>query len=1368
MSAETSTELSRRLAALSPERRAVLQRRLLRTDVAGTASVSDEIPVQPRGQQRDFPLSSAQERMWFNHQWDPERPIYTESFGLSLRGRLDTSVLQQSFEQVMRRHEIFTVTFHSTQGRLFQRLGGCAIPAMEVSDLRSHANTERESLYEIESRRILREPFRLDEGPLFRARVWIVSDESYRLIFAMHHIIFDGWSAGIIFRELFTAYVALVAGREPAWAPPGPQYVDFAVWEQTHFERTSASLELQIEYWKKQLQGAPGAPELAVDHHFSRSEAHAAGRELFVCPAQAVEELKSIAKESGATLFMALLAVFNVLLARYSGHDDILVGLPIVNRNRSALSGIVGVFINTVILRTDLSGNATFRELLRRVRKTTLDAQANQEVPLERVVRALGLKGDSSRSLVGVLFDLQKKFSPTPESGEFSIEPMDVGTGASKFDLVLAMEETGTELKGVLDYDSDKFEGSTARQIGRHFVTLVKSLVAAPDTPLSRVSILTSHELCEAELRGADTSDAPQPLALFETYAHEHPNALAIADGRHNLSYGELLSRANRLAGYLRLQGVDRADHIVLFLHGGTDFVTAQLAVMIAGAAFVPIDPLYPPPRVEFMIRDCGARFAIVNGQSPDSLPDTVELVRVERDAAMPDPFELPLASDKAYMIYTSGSTGKPKGVSVSHSALANLVGWHRRAFAITDGDRASQVASDAFDASIWEIWPYLASGASVYCAPREFIANAPEMRDWLVKNKITVTFAPTGLAEDLIEMRWPARAKLRYLLTGGDRLRKGPPDSLPFQLVNNYGPTENAVVATSGRVATGGNGGVPSIGRPIDNVWVRIVDPTLQPVPRGVAGELIVGGRSLANGYWNQPALTADGFVTLPGGERAYRTGDFCRFRLDGEIEFLGRLDTQVKVNGCRIELGEIEAALLAHQGIRDAAADIREFDAGGRGIVAYIVPNTTAGLVLEALRTFIAGRLPGHMIPSAFVVLPELARNSNGKIDRKKLPAPETRDEMRERLGYMPPRTPTEGRIAALWQEFLKVGPVDVRDDFFALGGDSLFATRLALTIRENFGVELPLSRMMSAPTVEALAAFVDDARSLARKLPKGLLTLRSGSNLQPPLFLTPPASGSPACYAAFAGALSGDRAVYGFEAPGLTQGTPAASIADEARRYVAAMTSVDPRGPYCSAGWSLGGPVAFEMACQLRDAGKEVAYLALIDACLPENGRLPGGVSMMRPFWWAVTYPFVERIPINYQAIRMLARWLGIALPESLSDIWRRGPSAGSRFALGLIGSGWRSLRVFLASARGFRRYQPRFFDGAVTMFRTAQAGTTERGSDNLLRNIREWCRDVRVHDAPGSHMTLMLDPKISSEFASSFLATINQIPTPGNER
>jgi amino acid adenylation domain-containing protein len=1364
-------DLSRRLAALSPDKRAMLQR-LIRSTAVETTSL-EEIPIQPRGSARDFPLSAAQERMWFNHQWNPGQPLYSESFGLLLMGALNTDLLQKSFDSVMARHEIFTATFHSSGERLFQRIGSAVVPRMEIYDLRQTSEERREVEYEAGARKLLREPFRLQDGPLFRAGVWITGQDRYRVIFVMHHIIFDGWSGGIFLRELFSTYVAMTQGGHAELLPVGAQYVDFAVWEQSRF-KDSPELDRQLEYWNKQLNGISGPPALPVDCRAPEDDIHAAGREIFLCPPESTAPLKILAKESGATLFMALLAAFQLLLARYSGQEDIVVGIPTTNRSHSALRNMVGVFINTAILRTEVSPEISFRELLGRVRKATLDAQENQEVPLQRVVRLLDGQGDSGRSLLRVLFDLQKKSNWLIDIPGLSIEPLDVSSGAAKFDLVLAFEETATELKGVLDYDAAIFEADTARQLARHFLALVESAVARPDMPVCRLPILTTEELAQTEARDPNTSQLPHPLPHEEAIARarEHPGAAALVAGGSSLSYGDMVARAMRVAAFLKQENVTGGQRVALLLPAGLDYVIAQLAVMIVGAAFVPIDPAYPATRVEFMLKDCDARFTVVNRASP-SLSVT-NVIDIDRDLAPPGPGQIVAASlragsDPAYLIYTSGSTGQPKGVSVSYAALANLVAWHRRAFETAASDRATQVASVAFDASIWEIWPYLAAGASIHFPSLDLIANPPGMRDWLLKHKITVSFLPTPLAEEVIALPWPRDGKLRYLLTGGDRLRKSPPANLPFPLVNNYGPTENTVVATSGVVAPSRNSTLPSIGRPIDNVGVRIVDAVLQPVPLGATGELIITGRSLANGYWNQPVLTSERFVTLASGERAYRTGDFCRFRRNGEIEFLGRVDAQVKLRGYRIELGEIETILLEHEQVRDAVADLCEFSNGQSAIVAYIVPQGEA-VATEVLRTFLAARLTSYMLPSRFIRVDSLPKMPSGKIDRKRLPPPDAQGGQEK--PQLAPRTRTELEIAALWKDLLRIDAVGVQDDFFQFGGDSLLATRLAAQIREKFAIELPLGQMMKAPTVEATAAFVDRVHPSANPLPPGVILLRSSGRAWtagslPPLFFTPPASGSPACYAALAGSLSGDRTVYGFEADGLMAGKPISSIAGQAAEYIAELNQLYPQGPCLLAGWSLGGPVAFEMACQLRTAGREVSFLGLIDAGLPENGRLPGGASMMVPLWWAISYPFVEHVPLNYATVRMLARWVGILLPESLMDVWRRGLASGTRFAVQLLASGWRSLQVFRSNTTAFYKYQPRFFDGEVTLFRTAQGGELDKGQDCVRRSLERWCRSVDIREAPGTHMTLMLEPNICSAFAASFNTALNLTRHAGGE-
>jgi amino acid adenylation domain-containing protein len=1365
--------LSRRLASLSHGQRTVLHRYVLKTG-ARTHS-AEEIPIQPRGEARDFPLSSAQERMWFNHQWSPDQPLYNESFGLRLDGCLDSDRLAKSFDFVMRSHEIFTVTFHAEEGRLIQRPGGCPAPKLIVRDLSDTPAASREPIFEVEWQQMVREPFRLSEGPLFRSELWRLAATEYRLVFAMHHIIFDGWSGAQFFRELFTAYNALCEGRELEPPPPRAQYLDFAVWERKWFEESAARLNEQLDYWKGQLAGDLVPVRLSADRQCLRVGPHRSEREVFICPSEAVDALKQLARDSGATLFMALLAVFHLLLARYSGQDEILVGLPTVNRTRSALSEIIGVFTNMAIFRTANPAGKTFRELLGLVRTTALSAQANQEIPIEQVIRALGLQGSEGRSLVTALFDLQKKPHSLIEVPGLAIQSIDVGNGLAKFDLVLAMEDSGDEIKGILEYDAEKFDPETARAFVRHFCVLMESAASRPDIPAGRLPIAAADELPQMEVRGCETRPVlPWVAGEFRKRAAEKPRAIALASAGRQWTYGEFAAQAGRLGAYLEGRGVAQGEHVAIYLPGGPEALIAQLAVMLAGGVFVPIDPADPPARTEFILRDCEAVAVITTGEFAGRLPADLPAVLLDRDRVAIDrlrPIEARApesAGEPVYLIYTSGSTGSPKGVVVSHGGLANLVAWHRRAFSVTARDRATQLASIAFDASVWEVWPYLAAGASLHFPPREHMADAARLRDWLVKNRITLSFAPTLVAEELVALEWPAGTALRYLLTGGDRLRNRPTRNLPFQFVNNYGPTENAVVATSGvvsHVVSDADAGRPSIGRPIDNVFLLVLDPNLGPLPRGIPGELAVGGEGLATGYWHRPSLTAEKFVTLPDGRRIYRTGDLCRLKRDGEVEFIGRIDSQVKLRGCRVELGEIESALLEHPGVRDAVAIVRESVVGRPQIIAYFVPSEPAP-GSEELRRHLAGMLPGYMSPSHFVPIAAVPRKVNGKVDQKALPPPESAAPAQRTS--TPPRMASEKKVAAIWSRILHVPAPLLQDDFFQSGGDSLLATRLVLAIREECGVDVPLARMMARPTIEGLAECLETAAAAANRLPGGVVPLKGGRSSLAPLFLAPPAAGSPACYLALASAFEGERPVYGLEAPGLTRGTPCSDIVLQARCYIQTITAIQPHGPYYLAGWSLGGPVAFEIACQLSAAGEEIAYLALMDAGLPEGGKLPGGLSWTRPMWWALSFPFTERVAWNYATFHTLASWVGVRFPESWSVVFRGGWRGAVRIAGEFFARIWRSLRVFVASVKSLKRYQPRRFEGAVLLFQTASHAGPANGDGVLRDNLRKWSGYVEVHRAPGSHMSLMLDPKTASAFAPQFEATLLEAASVHKER
>jgi amino acid adenylation domain-containing protein len=1053
-------------------------------------------PIVRVERDRPLPLSFAQQRLWFLDQLEPGSPFYNMSYALRLAGALDDRALERAIGALVERHESLRTVFAAADGEPVQRVTPAAPLALSIEPVAD----------EEDARRVARDealrPFDLSRGPLFRARLLRIAPEDHVLLVTVHHAVSDGWSLDVLFRELGAFYAAFAAGEDAPLPPPAVQYPDYAVWQRRWLHGTA--LDAQLAYWRDALAGAPPALELPTDRPRPPAQTFAGAVREFHLPPEVARGVRALARGEGATVFMTLLAAFNVVLSRWSGQQEVVVGSPMAGRTRPELEGVVGFFINTLPLRTDLSGDPSFRALVARVRAATMGAYAHQELPFERLVDDLKVERDPSRNpLFQVTFVLQNE-PRVFEFGGVKVGPLEVESGTAKFDLTLAAQERSDGIACAWEYNTDLFDAATIERLTGHLARVIASAVADPARPVSAIDLLGEDErevLRAFGVTAPEAADAPGLLARIAARAHTAPDAVAVAsaDGAE-VTYGELDARANRLARHLRARGVGGETRVGICLERGADLVTAVLAVLRTGGAYVPIDPAYPPERRAYMLSDSGAAVLVTRAPLAAELaPGIVPLVRVDADApaiARESAEPLAAADDPAaaaYVIYTSGSTGKPKGVEVTRRGLRNLVDWHVGAFGVAAGERTTLVAGVGFDASAWEIWPALAAGAALHVPADEVRADPAVLQRWMVERGITVTFLPTPLAEAVLPLAWPAEAPLRWLLTGGDALRVRPSRHLPFVLVNNYGPTECAVVATSGRVEAEG-AGAPDIGRPIAGARIQVLDARLRPVPVGVPGELCVGGAGVARGYAGRPSLTAETFVPDPfgaePGARMYRTGDRVRWRPDGRIEFLGRMDQQVKVRGYRIELGEIEAALLARGGVREAVVVLHQAPSGDRRLVGYVVGEDADA---AGLRDALKAELPDYMVPAALVRLDALPLTPNGKLDRRALPAPEL-----EADGYVAPRTPAEEVLAAIWAEVLGAPRVGVHDGFFDLGGHSLLATRVVSRVREAFRVELPLRALFEAPTVAELAA------RIAREEGGGVLPpiRRIGRETPPPL--------------------------------------------------------------------------------------------------------------------------------------------------------------------------------------------------------------------------------------------------------------------------
>ncbi|NBC46059.1 amino acid adenylation domain-containing protein, partial [Corallococcus exiguus] len=1038
------------------------------------------------------PLSFAQQRLWFLDQLAPDDASYNLPVALRLLGRLDVEALRRAFEALVVRHEALRTTFFEEEGQPLQRIHAPAAWALPVQDLSSLDESAREAetlrLATLEAR----QPFHLVHGPLLRTALLRLAEETHVLLVTMHHIVSDGWSMGVLVKELATSYAAFSAGREPSLAALPVQYADFALWQRQWLQ--GETLESQLGYWKRQLTGAPAALELPTDRPRPAVQSRRGATVPVHFPSQLTDSLRSLAQREGATPFMLLLSAFQLLLSRYSGQDDISVGSPIAGRTHAEAESLIGFFVNTLVLRTQVQPQSTFRQLLAQVKATTLGAYEHQHVPFEKLVEVLQPSRDLSRSpLFQVMLVLQNAPAEALRVPGMAFQPIPLEGNSSRFDLALTLFEVPQGLTGFLEYSSDLFDASTAQRLMGHFGVLLSSLAAQPDARVSTLEVMTAAERQHLLVEWNETDVAfPRDTCIHHVvaeHARRTPDAVAVRMGDRSISYAGLDAWAHGLAVQLHAAGVSRGSRVAVLAERSPELVAGLLAALKVGAAYVPVSPGVPPERLAFMLEDCGASVLLTQQHLRDSLPPLsarVLSLEVETAAHQQPLLEMPVGpEDLAYVIYTSGSTGRPKGVAVHHRALMNLVSWHQRTYALTPKDSTALTAGVAFDASTWEVWPSLASGASLVVPPEAVRAEPSQLLQWLAREAITTCFMPTPLAEAVLREEWPRPIALRALLTGGDALHHGPPPSFPAALFNHYGPTESTVVATFTPVAASSrdDGTRPPIGRPIANTRTYVLDAHLQPVPVGVPGELFLASEGLAWGYLGQPALSAERFIPHPfsstPGARLYRTGDVVRWRADGQLDYLQRLDFQVKVRGFRIELGEIEASLLAHASVREAVVLAREDVPGDKRLVAYVVGEA---LDVSVLRAHLKQHLPEYMVPAAFVPLEALPLNANGKVDRKALPVPDASPL----ADFVAPRDATEEKLAGVFVQVLRVERVGIHDDFFALGGHSLLATQLVSRIRATFDAELPLRSLFEAPTVAALAERLRTATSGARLPP------------------------------------------------------------------------------------------------------------------------------------------------------------------------------------------------------------------------------------------------------------------------------------------
>ena len=1351
-------DLTQRIVNLSVEKRALLERELLKR-AAATAS---RPAIPRRGTGSHWPLSYAQLRLWILDQMEPGRGTYNIVVAVRLKGNLLVEGLQWALGELLRRHEALRTRYVIEKGEPAQVVWEWEPAEIKQLDLRGMGSEDQQR----ESQRLLEEEaergFDLSRDAMLRAMLVREGEQEWALSLVTHHIASDGWSQGALIRELGEFYRAYCEGREARLEPLPIQYADYAVWQRQRL--TGELLEEQLGYWKRQLGGEPLALDLPTDRPRPARQSFRGGRERLKLPKGLSEELKQLSRREGVTLFMTLLAAFQVLLSRYTGKTDVVVGTATAGRNRAELEGLIGFFVNTLALRTSLSGDPSFRELLGRSREVALGAYGHQDAPFEKLVEELHPERELGRNpLFQVMFVLQnvhgRELGRELELTGVDVSRLEVDNGTAKFDLTLSLSDSEDGFIGMWEYSADLFDRETIRRMAGHFQRLLEGIVADPEARISQLPLLKEAERRQLlEQWSGSAVDYPgqqSVVELFEEQVRSRPEAVAVVSGKERLTYGELNRRANQLARHLRELGAGPERLVGLCVERSAMMVVGVLGILKAGSAYLPLDPGYPTERLAQMLKDAGVELVLTHGKTAQHLPvEGLRLVRLDADwekvaAQSRENLAIQIHPDNlAYVIYTSGSTGIPKGVAVPHRGVVRLlfgVDYAR----LGPGERFLHLSSISFDASTFEVWGALLHGAQCVIFP-DRVPIPRSLERELKVHKITILWLTSALFNLVIDEKPEILSGVRQLLVGGEALSvphvlrafKALPTT---QIVNGYGPTENTTFTCCYLIPRNLDPNATSvpIGRPIANTWVYVLDAYRNPVPVGVPGELYAGGAGLAQGYLNQPKLTTEKFVSNPFSKNPesclYRTGDLVRFLPDGNLEFLGRLDDQVKIRGFRVELGELESAIVGHPTVRQAVAVVRTSPTGERYLAAYATLREGASLRPEELVGYLKSRLPDYLLPSSVSLLKDLPLNANGKVDRGRLPAPE--DGLpRSGEGYVAPNTEEEETLARIWARLLGVKEVGVRDNFFELGGHSLLAVRLCAQIEMKFGMQVPLATLYNAPTVEQLAKALRQEGRVLRW--SRLAPIRSGG-ARPPFFMHHGTE-------ILAQGSGVDQPFYLLEPHGIDGRRAPRTVEEMAADYRQEIRTIQPEGPYYLGGYSLGGLVAYETAQQLKRQGQDVGLLLLLDPTLPRQwaGTMVSESTPRVPARSGRSGNLQNPIRVGWNQLLSgpllgRQRWLITGLKWRLAAIKGRIRKAAEEtvcsICLGLgrrVPPSLRRLYFLRAGMKAARRYEAQPYPGQIVLL---QAENGIGKVDHIWKGLAT--EGLVLHELPGTHLGII---------------------------
>lgn len=1381
-------ELRQKIKEFKPELLAILR-------VSQSASVAARTQIPRISRDEPLALSSAQQRMWFLNQLEPDGSGYNIFVSNRIKEPFDVPAMERCLTELVARHETLRTNFRIEHGKPYQVIAPPAPWTLPVLDLQPLPAEERERRIAEVIAEQTSCPFDLADEPLLRTLVIRAGPQDFLFIMVMHHIISDAMSILVMQRELTALYDAFRAGQ-PSPLPPLPfQYADYAAWQQSTLD--SPAMQNQLAYWKRKLAGPLPALELPTDERRS-SSGHVSGSQAALLPSDFSAQLLAFAQREQTTLFTVILAAFDLLLSRLTGQDDILLGTPIAGRNQPGLEQLIGLFLNTLVLRTDLSGNPTFRELLRRVQETTLGAYSNQELPFERVVEEVQPERNLHRNpLFDVLINFFSHVETQVDAAAYSWELREANAQDSKLPITFYIEQMRDSIGLRMVYQQALFTPERMRGLLEQLEHLLRQAAANPDLPIGSYSLVTP---AAKAIVPDPTRSLPQPvyepaMQTLLRWARETPDQPALVQGSLCWSYGQLGERASDLAKTLLALGCRRGDVVAVTGFRSPALIAGMAAAMLSGGVLLTLDPALPPLRQQTMLREAKARWLLVFA---DRLPDDPPWSGTDLRVLLADPalgtvsnapdagdtgaidlaaVELPAvdAGDPAYIFFTSGTTNVPKGVLGVHRGLSHFLNWQRTTFGVGPGDRSAQLTGLSFDVVLRDVFLPLTSGAALHLPNENYLVGSSRALQWMQDNAITVLHTVPGIVQTWL-VDPPAGATLsamRWVFFAGEPLSEALVQawrttfSESTNIVNLYGPTETTLAKFYYQTPPNLLVGVQPVGSPQPSTQALVLRADNQLCGIGEPGEIVIRTPFRSLGYINAPDEQVKRFVPNPFGSDAndlvYYTGDRGRYRPDGMLDILGRLDDQVKINGVRIELGELNAALLEHPQVKSGVVIARKNADQQYELVGYVVTDKDAPVSAADLRRHFADRFPAAMVPRSFVYLDKLPLNANGKVDRRALPAPaETADESADHDRVELPRDMTEARLLAIWRKLLKVERIGVNDDFFALGGYSMLAVRMFAQIHEEFGVQLPLTSLFKKATIEHLAALIQEQTG---DTPWSSLVEMKVNGSKPPFFCVHGMTGDVFWFRDLVGHLDPEQPFWGLQSRGLDGiQEPLTSIEDMAAHYISEIRALQPQGPYYIGGYSFGGSIAYEMACQLEQAGQEVGLLAIIDHATPASGYYNYQVS--GDFF----YHFFRNLPYRVQDfLRRRPDQIWARIRRQFFAMYRAADRSLHRevknpnFDAGELIDQAQDLppqvqRVIETNFNAIRAYRPHAYGGKLTLLRA-------RGERLFVTHDPEmgWGQyahgGVDVREIPGSHLRLF-HPSHVGHLASQLQQCLNE--------